>query len=183
MDSWPAGGAGLRRPHVTVCRAGLVDGKRSRLLGQAVQALGGFSTRHRLWAEETVPPLPAAPATFLPVQLPLGSNPQDGGTEVASADTGKEAVPGVGRGGDSADVATQPRDWMVKSGPPTTLLLLLLVFPERKKPCRFVLLSVAPILTQCLFPRRPRTCRPPSRCSVWRVRMRNGLTQTRSSQL
>lgn len=101
------------------------------------------------------PPLPVAPATFLPVQLPLGSNPQDGGTEVASADTGKEAVPGVGRGGDSTDVATQPRDWMVKSGPPTTLLLLLLVFPERKKPCRFVLLSVAPILTQCLFPHRP----------------------------
>lgn len=93
FDSWPAGRADLKRPQIAVCRAGLVGGTRSRLLGQAVQALGGFSARHRLWAEETAPQLPAAPATFL-----LGSNPQDGGAEVASADKGKEAATEVGAG-------------------------------------------------------------------------------------
>lgn len=89
----------------------------------------------RLWAEEKVPQVPVAPDSFLLLQLPLGSNPWDGGMEVASADKGKEAVMRVG--GDSTDVTTQPGDWMVKNGHPVKSLLLLLIFPERKKSCSF----------------------------------------------
>lgn len=50
----------------------------------------------RLWTEEKVPQVPVAPDSFLLLQLPLGGNPWDGATEVASADKGKEAVMRVG---------------------------------------------------------------------------------------